>query len=122
MKYNKSEIMKKAWKLYKESKSDSIVPVKFSECLKAEWKAAKKSAANKSLEGKKYEAGMSVIDSNGNTLELTRWTKYGKDRLYIGSNCGYYDIQSKKFMWSNFRMGRNRNTPEIENAIRAIRF
>lgn len=39
MKYNKSEIMKKAWELFK---TDDGIKVSFSECLKIAWKKAKK--------------------------------------------------------------------------------
>ena len=40
MKYNKSEIMKKAWELFKAA--DGIT-VSFADCLKIAWKKAKKS-------------------------------------------------------------------------------
>lgn len=121
MKYNKSEIMREAWRMFKSFQS-SIVPANFSECLRSAWKAAKKAAANKSIEGKKYTEGMEVFASNGSTLSLSRWTKYGKDRLYIGNNAGYYDIQSKKFFWSRFNTSGIHNIAEIESAIRAIVF
>lgn len=39
MKYNKSEIMKKAWELFK---TDDGIKVSFSQCLKLAWKQAKK--------------------------------------------------------------------------------
>lgn len=41
MNYNKSEIMKKAWELFK---MNTGIRISFSDCLKSAWKKAKKSA------------------------------------------------------------------------------
>ena len=42
MKYNKSEIMKNAWNLFRDSKK-WVVSISFSECLHRAWKKAKES-------------------------------------------------------------------------------
>lgn len=59
MRYNKSEIMKKAWELFK---ADAGIKVSFSECLKIAWKKAKKSVSNK-IETVKRNINFSHIES-----------------------------------------------------------
>ena len=48
----------------------------------------------------KFKDGMEVTTSDGYTRILTRWTKYGKDRVYINggssSGDGFVDLVSKK--------------------------
>lgn len=41
-KYNKSEIMKRAWIAYKAGQAWNGAHESFAECLKAEWRIAKK--------------------------------------------------------------------------------
>ena len=124
MKYNKSEIMKAAWNLYRSCKKDCFCEVRFSECLRIAWKEAKKNSAIEELiqSHKEFHDGMSVQNSAGFDLELKRWTKNGKDRIYIGNDCGYYDIKADRFFWSRFHMGANTNTSSIESQSRSFRF
>lgn len=130
MKYNKREIMKAAWKHYR-SMVESIkefrganIAYSFSEALRYEWKEAKKKAAIEELiqSHKEFHDGMTVQNSTGFDLELKRWTKFGKDRIYIGNDFGYYDIKADRFFWSRFHMGANTNTTSIERQIRSFRF
>ena len=130
MKYNKSEIMKAAWKHYRNM-VESInklrganITYSFSEALRFEWKEAKKKAAIEELiqSNKEFHDGITVKNGAGFDLELNRWAKYGHDRIYIGNNCGYYDIKADRFFWSRFHMGTNTNTPSIERQIRSFRF
>lgn len=48
----------------------------------------------------KFQDGMEVTTSDGYTRTLTRWTKYGKDRVYINggsrSGDGFVDLVSKE--------------------------
>ena len=129
-KYHKSEIMKAAWKHYrsmvkcfKECRGSNAT-YSFSEALRFAWKEAKKNAAIEELiqSHKEFQDGMTVQNGAGFDLELKRWTKYGKDRIYIGNECGYYDIKTDRFVWSRFHMGANTNTPSIERQIRSFRF
>lgn len=67
MKYNKSEIMKSAWNLFKMSQkwADSLA---FSECLRRAWNAAKKSIENT----KKLMSNGCMKVINGSRLGLIR--------------------------------------------------
>lgn len=108
MMYNKSQIMKDAWALYKSIMADKITTTTFANCLKTIWKDAKKKVAEAKAmaDGIDYNESIVVLDDCGREHSVTRWTKYGKDRLYInGTRNAYYDIQSKKLFWS--RAGKN---------------
>ena len=54
MKYNKSEIMKKAWEMFRKSQK-WVDPMSFGECLRRAWNAAKVIA---SLAAEKAEKGI----------------------------------------------------------------
>lgn len=95
MRYNMSEIMKAAWgwkKIFKESFT-------FSYCLKKAWAEAKEAASIEEQGSQKFENGMTIC-YHDDFFTLNRWTKYGKDRIYVnfsnGKNFFYYDIIGKK--------------------------
>lgn len=130
-KFNLHEIMKNAWHEFKICKSldGSIIngavyhcAKTFAECLRKAWAEAKKAvkAAAALAERVAFHKGM-TIDVNGEELELNRWTNYGKDRLYVGGNCGYYDIKSGKFFWNKFYTS-SLNTDYAEKLICNIDF
>lgn len=94
MKYNKSNIMKRAWelkKLFGEKKSFSI-------CLRRAWNEAKEEAEANAYNGKDFVDGMEIT-MNGITRTLNRWTKNGMDRVYINydrKSDGYVDLIARK--------------------------
>jgi hypothetical protein len=87
-KYNLSNIMKKAWWFFRNSKSVST----FSDALRKAWAIAKQSiqTAKKAFTG----------SANVNGYEFNLWEKYGKRRIYINNysgsnrsnNGGYIDL------------------------------
>lgn len=93
MKYNKSEIMKNAWNLKKNYKK-----LTFSECLKRSWEKAKIEYQN-TLVPTVFTNNMEIT-VDGYTRTLTRWTKYGYDRVYINGGSrqgdGFVDIKNKR--------------------------
>lgn len=107
MRYNMSEIMKAAWKKKKFFKKFKCIT--FSECLKKAWAEAKVAAQIEEQGSKEFKSGM-AISYNNNPCEyvfiLNRWTKYGKDRIYVnfdnGKNFGYYDLINKKPWFGNY--------------------
>lgn len=90
-KFNKSEIMTKAWEMFKST------VLTFSECLKRVWANAKQAVANAALIGIKFVDGMDIT-VNGYTRVLNRWTKNGHDRVYINGGSrkgdGYVDLKT----------------------------
>lgn len=78
MKYNKSEIMKKAWSLYSNDYGT------FSACLKRAWAIAKMSDGMKAAVAyyDRYYTNHAYAK-----MEMTcnPWKKYGKDRTYINA-------------------------------------
>lgn len=94
MKYNKSNIMKRAWelkKLFGEKKSFSI-------CLYRAWNEAKEEAEANYYNCKDFVNGMEIT-MNGVTRTLNRWTKNGMDRVYINNDRnsdGYVDLIAHK--------------------------
>lgn len=120
MKYNKSEIMKKAWSQYKYAQAfykgyDKEVHT-FGYCLHIAWRRAKEEVALQEVEknGVDFEQGMEFY-AGYKVVTLRRWTKYGKDRIYINGNDGWYDIQKDEFHWKHAQACDMRY-------IRAIRF
>ena len=99
MKYNKSNIMKRAWelkKLFGEKKSFSI-------CLRRAWNEAKEEAEANAYNGKYFVNGMEIT-MNGVTRTLNRWTKNGMDRVYINydrKSDGYVDLIARKAIGGN---------------------
>lgn len=99
-KYNLSEIMKKAWILVKK------VGYTMSEALKSAWKDAKRKAEEK--EFKESLKSIKKVQFTGYaevqckeawaTYTFKRWTKYGKDRIYISyrnkRSVGYIDLET----------------------------
>ena len=81
MKYNKSEIMKAAWNLYRTNFSRF-----FGKCLSKAWALAK-AAANK-------EAFTGYTTFNG--FDFRFWSNYGKRRIYVTGYrkqySGYIDL------------------------------
>lgn len=92
MKYNLSEIMKRAWVIRKLSIKYNT-GLSFSDCLRRSWKEFKETAA---------EAAKPVfedsVDMDG--FHFNRWEKYGLRRVYInnctgrnkGNQGGYIDL------------------------------
>lgn len=108
MKYNKSEIMKNAWATKKANKE-----ISFSDCLRRAWASAKS--------GVKFVDHMTFA-FGGWEKKLNRWTKYGKDRVYIcrenDKSEGYVDLVNKTFEMSNRLPGYE----EYCKAILAMQF
>ena len=108
MKYNKSEIMKNAWATKKANKE-----ISFSYCLRRAWASAKS--------GVKFVDHMTFA-FGGWEKKLNRWTKYGKDRVYIcrenDKSEGYVDLINKTFEMSNRLPGYE----EYCKAILAMQF
>lgn len=100
MRYNMSEIMKAAWKMKKFFKKFKCIT--FSECLKKAWAEAKEAASIEEQGSQKFENGMTVCYHYqcDTFFTLNRWTKYGKDRIYVnfcnGKTLFYYDLIGKK--------------------------
>ena len=93
MKYNKSEIMKEAWKLHR---SYSCRTLTFGQCLSRAWNRAKEAAKLAGQKAQKFVDGMTIV-ADGVELTLNLWVKYGKSRIYINdnkrNNQGYIDIE-----------------------------
>lgn len=105
MRYNMSEIMKAAWK--KKKTFGSLYT--FSYCLKEAWAKAKEAATIEEYSNLEFENGMTVhydFMYSHDVYTLNRWTKYGKDRIYVnfenGKNFGYYDLINKKIWFGNY--------------------
>lgn len=105
MRYNMSEIMKAAWK--KKKTFGSLYT--FSYCLKEAWAKVKEAATIEEYSNREFENGMTVhydFMYSHNVYTLNRWTKYGKDRIYVnfenGKNFGYYDLINKKIWFGNY--------------------
>lgn len=96
MKYNKSEIMKMAWKIRRSYHSRALT---FGQCLKRAWDRAKNEYQN-SLVPTIFTNGMEIT-VDGCTRTLNRWSKGGMDRVYINGGCrkgdGYVDIKNGKY-------------------------
>ena len=97
MKYNKAEIMKRAWELKKDWHCKALT---FGECLARAWSEAKRVMENaKELAAKaKFVSGMQLT-LDGYTRTLIRWTKGSLDRVYINGGSrkgdGFVDIVNK---------------------------
>ena len=94
MKYNRSEIMKRAWEVKR------IHKLAFNACLRKAWAEAKKEAEAHAYDGVDFVDGMEIT-MDGVVRTLNRWTKYGNDRVYINnpnskSNDGYVDLVARK--------------------------
>ncbi len=117
MKYNKSEIMKRAWELRKSYRCRSLT---FGQCLSRAWDEAKQAAAENAYNGVEFVNGMEIT-MNDVTCTLNRWTKYGMDRVYInryGKRDGYVDLVSRK----NFGGCNAEYHEKIVAAILTMRF
>lgn len=100
MKYNKSNIMKRAWEIKKSYTARSLT---FGQCLSKAWSEAKTAAAENAYNGVDFVNGM-AITMNGVTRTLNRWTKNGMDRVYINygsKNDGYIDLVSRRIVGGN---------------------
>lgn len=95
MKYNLSNIMKRAWEM---KRSYSCRALNFAQCLKRAWNEAKTEYQN-SLVPDKFADGMEIT-VDGSTRTLKRWTKGGYDRVYINGGSskgdGFVDIKNKR--------------------------
>lgn len=101
MKYNKSNIMKRAWELkHIYRRHDKSL----ADCLRMACREAKQEAADHAYDGVKFEDGM-TITMDDVTRTLSRWTKYNMDRVYINygdrKNDGYVDLISRKLVGGN---------------------
>ena len=95
--FNKSEIMKKAWKFKKEFN------MKFNECLKKAWAFAKMKAETieKTIE-KIVDKYVEISFAASAYAKVNVWEKYGYKRLYISIynagkkyDAGYCDLTKK---------------------------
>lgn len=113
MKYNKSEIMKKAWAI-KKGNTKNI----FSECLKMAWAFVKKETRKViekmeeiiNLEKVKFAAQEIIKDTLWEKVSFTEWNNYGKSRVYIKAirytpagnprehSFGYWDNQKNEYV------------------------
>lgn len=95
MKYNKSEIMKRAWKIRRSYHSKALT---FGQCLERAWGEAKTEYQN-SLVPTVFTNGMEIT-VDGITRTLNRWTKGKYDRIYINGGCrkgdGFVDIINRR--------------------------
>lgn len=87
MKYNLSEIMKRAWEVVKKAS------VSFSAALKFSWACAKKALELKAKELRTHE---------DYKVTFTVWAKYGKLRAYYRCN-----------WWSNYSNSKSYNFVEM---------
>lgn len=94
-KYDLSKIMKRAWEMKKSYRCRAL---NFSQCLKRAWAEAKNEYQN-SLVPTVFTDGMEIT-VDGITRTLKRWTKGGRDRIYINGGCrkgdGFVDLKSGK--------------------------
>lgn len=100
MKYNRSEIMKRAWEIKRSYRARALT---FGQCLSRAWDEAKQEVAENAYIGRDFENGMEIT-MNDVTRTLNRWTKNGMDRVYINSgrkNDGYVDLVSRKIVGGN---------------------
>ena len=98
--YNRSEIMKRAWELYRTYRRWERT---FAWCLTKAWTEAKQEASKNAYNGVDFVNGMEIT-INGVTRTLNRWTKNGMDRVYINygkKNDGYIDLVSRKIVGGN---------------------
>lgn len=111
-KYNLSEIMKKAWRVYKNYKN-LVHPLSFSECLKRAWEEAKKALekpAEITLNAVKAAAQKLTECGSYESVSYKEWNGHDKNRLYIKAyrhtlagnlrvaECGYWDFDSSKYI------------------------
>lgn len=89
MKYNLSEIMKRAWNIVKTKK------VTISEALKASWTIAKETISKKVFTD---YARVNMSTDGINMYTFKRWTKGHCDRVYMKDNKnrtrGYIDVET----------------------------
>ena len=117
MKYNRSEIMKRAWELYRTYRRWERT---FAWCLTKAWAEANQEASENVYNGVDFVNGMEIT-MNDVTCTLNRWSKYGMDRVYInrnGKRDGYVDLVSRK----NFGGSNNEYHEKIVAAILTMRF
>lgn len=114
MKYNRRAIMTRAWEIRKGWHSEALT---FGECLKIAWEEAKYAVENAKYFGIKFINGMDIV-IDGYVRELSRWTKYGKDRVYINGGSrkgdGWVDLITGKAHL------RNRNSTYGNKMAKAI--
>lgn len=111
-KYNLSEIMKKAWEIYRKFKTFAH-PLSFGECLKRAWDDAKKAltaVVEITLGTVKAAADKLVASGEYEEISCREWNGYGKSRIYIKAirhtlagnlriaDCGYWDCDNDKYV------------------------
>lgn len=115
MKYNKSEVMKRAWEMYKASKCyplDNTHTYKgviyvarntpFAFFLHMAWFSAKQEAERaeehaKRVENKTVFTGRETYKNGWNSADFCLWENYGKRRIYINGGrklSGYIDLNA----------------------------
>ena len=101
MKYNKSEIMKEAWRLFR-----SCTPgfrAAFGRYLAMAWARAKR-AAEKALRmaNRQPFTGFATIDFQMRKVDFRLWANYGKRRVYcsLGHGRSYIDLATGEIMAS----------------------
>ena len=98
----KREIMRRAHELARFMTGDYIARMSYG--LRQAWKEAR-SATVYEVVGRN-EIGVRVEGCVPARLSLNRWTKYGKDRLYVSEirariekKYGYLDLLTNRFVW-----------------------
>lgn len=93
MKYNKSEIMKEAWKLYNSCSAAYRAP--FGRYLHMAWDRARKSVekAQRMANRQEFSGFATITLSYGKEVDFQLWQNYGKRRIYcsLGRNA-YIDL------------------------------
>lgn len=92
MKYNKSEIMKEAWKLFKSCTPAHRAP--FGRYLAMAWNRAKKAAEKAARMANRQEfTGFATITTEyGKAVDFRIWHNYGKRRIYCSLGNAYIDL------------------------------
>lgn len=113
-KYNLSEIMKKAWNLFKTAQTwVAKYRLSFGECLRRAWANAKKAIQKPAvitLETIKALANKLVSSGEYESISCKEWNGYGCSRIYIRAyrhtlagnlgtaDCGYWDNDNHKYV------------------------
>lgn len=128
MKYDRRAIMMNAWNIRRNNKGMDM-----SASLREAWRRAKVSAEADKREaeldaqcasyiGAKFEDGMGVTLGHF-TFTLSRWNKYGKDRVYINDGtrdgCGYVDLVARR---SELICSAKGLVPRVAKAILSMTF
>lgn len=101
MKYNKSEIMKEAWKLFKSCTPAHRAP--FGRYLHMAWNRARKATekAQRMATSQQF-SGFATITFQMKEVDFRLWQNYGKRRVYCSMDHGraYIDLDTMQIVAS----------------------